>query len=207
MFRLMDAIRTTGVTTLMILTAGLLASCATPKPGTPEAEMAKEEARVEAMEETLSDLPSWYLNVPQDDNKVYAVGTATSRDLQLALDKSILNAKRSLADRINGVLSSKMKSFVSEVGSGEDTEVISEVERVTTSLITEVNVAGYIQKDAKLMSKGGEYRSFVLLEYPLGSANRILVDQVKKNQILNTRLRSSKAFQDLEDEIKKARES
>ncbi len=187
------------------LTASFLGACATPKPGTPEAEMAKQEARVEATEEAVDELPDWFLNPPSDEGSVYAAGTATSTDLQLAVDKGILNAKRTLADRINGLMSSKMKEFVSETGSGDDTEVISEVERVTTNLITEVNVAGYKRVESKIISQGKQYRSYVLLQYPSGAANKILVDQVKKNRVLDSKLRASKAFQDLEDEIKRAR--
>ncbi len=196
---------------LIVLSASFISGCATPKPGSPEAvyeqEQKKEEARVEATEETVEELPGWFLNLPQDEHSVYAAGTATSPDLQLAMDKGILNAKRTLADSINGLLSSKMKEFITEVGSGEDTEVISEVERVTTNLITEVNVAGYKQAEAKVLPQGKQYRAYILLQYPLGKANRVLVDQVKKNRILEGKLRASKAFKDLEEEIKRARGS
>lgn len=195
---------------LTVLLAGLVSGCASPKPGSPEAvleqQQVQDEARVEATQETVSELPDWFLSLPQDTNSVYAAGTATSPDLQLALDKSILNAKRTLADSINGLLSSKMKEFVTEVGSGEDTQVISEVERVTSNLITEVNVSGYKQANAKVLPQGKQYRAYVLLQYPLGKANIMLVDQVKKNRILNGRLRASKAFKELEGEIKQARE-
>ncbi len=196
---------------LIVLSAIFISGCASPKPGSPEAvfeqEQEKEEARVEATEETVEELPGWFLNLPEDEHSVYAAGTATSPDLQLAMDKGILNAKRTLADSINGLLSSKMKEFVAEVGSDEDKEVISEVERVTTNLITEVNVAGYKQADAKVLPQGKQYRAYILLQYPLGKANRVLVDQVKKNRVLEGKLRASKAFKDLEEEIKRARGS
>jgi len=192
---------------VLFTSTSLMGGCVTPKPGSPEAEIAKEEARIDATENTVEQLPDWFINPPQNDNSVFAAGTATSPDIQLAMDKSILNAKRTLADRINGLMSSKMKEFITEVGSGEDTEVVSEVERVTSNLITEVNVAGYRQAEAKILPQGKQYRAYVLLEYPSGSANKILVDQVKKNKILEARLRASKAFQELEDEIKRARGS
>ncbi len=188
---------------------GGMGGCATPEPGSPEAvaleQEEKEEAKVEAVEETVDELPGWFLNLPTDQHSVYAAGTATSPDLQLAMDKAGLNAKRSLADRINSALSSKMKEFVAEVGQGEDTEVITEVERVTSNLITEVNVAGYSQADAKIIPQGDKYRAYVLLQYPIGEANRILIDQVKKNQVLDAKLRASKAFKELEEEIDEAR--
>ncbi|CAA6603782.1 conserved exported hypothetical protein [Rhodospirillaceae bacterium LM-1] len=186
-----------------------LAACATPPPGSPgwtaQQEQKKQEDRVVTVKDSVNEVPSWYLSPPTDEFSIYAPGTATSADLQLAIDKAVLGAKRSLADRINSKLSSKMKEFLSESGAGENTQVLSEAERVTSNLITEVNLAGYNITEKKLISAGQQYRAYVLAQYPLGNANRILVDQVKKNDILQGRLRASKAFQELEQEIKNAR--
>ena len=195
----------------VLISGMLVTACASPEPGSPAAvaaeEVKKEEAKIEAATQTVDELPDWYTNLPQDQHCIYAAGTARSPDLQLAMDKAGLNAKRSLADRINSALSSKMKEFVTEIGQGEDTEVVSEVERVTSNLITEVNVSGYNQKNAKVLSQGSKYRVYVLLCYPVGKANRMLVDQVKKNRVLEARLRASKAFKELEEDIKRARKS
>jgi len=197
----------TAIMSWMVILAIAVAGCATPEPGSPEAvyqeQQEKKEAHKEAVKQSIEEAPDWFINPPQDAKSVYSSGTSTSPDLQLALDKAILSAKRSLADRINGLLSSKMKEFVAETGGGEDKEVISEVERVTTNLITEVNVAGYQQKDAKVLTQGEKYRAYVLLQYPLGKANRILIDQVQKNRILESKMRASKAFKELEDDIKR----
>jgi len=199
-----------GFLVAMVVAASLVTGCAaTPTPGTPEAafekEKKKEEAKIEATKQTVEELPDWFINLPKSDHAVYAAGTATSPDVQLAMDKSELNAKRSLADRINSALSSKMKEFIAETGQGEDTVVVTEAERVTTNLITEVNVAGYNRTESKILAQGRQYRAYVLLEYPVGKANRLLVDQVKKNRVLESKLRSSKAFKELEEDIKRAR--
>lgn len=58
---------------------------------------------------------------------------------------------------------------------------------------------------AKVAPQGGQYRAYVLIQYPMGNANRVLVDKVKQSQVLETKLRASKAFQDLEREIQDAR--
>jgi hypothetical protein len=194
-----------------VLGASFLAACASPQPGTPawtaQQEQRKQEARAEAVKSTLDDLPSWYASPPVDEHSIYAPGTATSTDLQFAEDKAILGAKRALADRINGRLSAKLKEFISESGSGESPQLLTESERVTSNLITEVNVAGYTITEKKFIPMGQQYRAVVLLQYPLGSANRILVDQVNKNSILQGKVRASKAFQELEKDIQDARKA
>jgi len=192
-----------------ILGALTLAACAGPQPGTPaftaQQEQQKQQARVDTVKDSVSDLPSWFANPPTDEFSVYSAGTATSADLQFAVDKAVLGAKRSLADRVNSKLSSKMKEFISESGVGENTQVLAESERVTSNLITEVNLAGYDVTQKKIVPAGTQYRVYVLLQYPLGQANRLLVEQVKKNDLLQGKLRASKAFQELEKDIKDAR--
>jgi len=188
-----------------------LAACASPQPGTPawtaQQEQNKQEARADAVKSAVDDLPSWYISQPTDEFSIYAAGTGTSSDLQFAEDKAVLGAKRALADRINSKLSSKMKEFLSESGAGENTQVQAESERVTNNLITEVNLSGYTVTQKKIIPAGQQYRAYVLLQYPLGSANRILVDQVNKNSVLQGKVRASKAFQDLEKDIQDARKA
>ena len=196
-------------TTLMIGTALTVAACSSPEPGTPaftaQVEQKKQEARIDAVKSSLDDLPSWYTSPPTDEVSVYAAGTSTSSDLQFAEDKAVLGAKRALADRINSKLSSKMKEFVAESGAGENVQVRAESERVTQNLITEVNLSGYVIKEKKFIPAGPQYRVYILLQYPLGSANRMLVDQVNKDSLLEGKLQASKAYQELEADIQDAR--
>jgi len=188
----------------------LVAACSsTPKPGTPEAAAYEHEQAVKVQQDevksVVSAAPDWYIKPPQDTAKIFAPGTATSGDLQLAMDESSMAAKRTLADSLKGLLSGKMKQFVSESGSG-DSVPTKEVESVTTDVITEVNVAGYHQVDAKVIPEGTQYRAYVLLEYPIAQANQALDNRVKQDPDLETKLRASKAFEDLERDIEKSRE-
>ena len=186
-----------------------IAACAAPEPGTPaftaQLEQKKQEARVDAVKSSISDLPSWFTTPPTDENAVYAAGTATSSDLQFAQDKAVLAAKRSLADRINSKLSAKMKDFISESVASENAPLLTHSERVTQNLITEVNLSGYAVKETKFIPSGPQYRVYVLLQYPLGNANRFLVEQVNKDTALETQLQASKAYQELEADIRDAR--
>ncbi|WP_135075146.1 LPP20 family lipoprotein [Terasakiella sp. SH-1] len=197
--------------TSCLLTALALgvSACSTPEPGTPEAALLAHEQQMEAkadnVEDTIDELPSWYLSPPKDDISAYGVGTATSSDVQMAVDKAMLNAKRSLADAMKGKISSKMKEFVTESGTDEDSQVISEVERVTANLITEVDLSGFMREKVEVKPMGTQYRVYAMIRFPLGKANRIMVDKIKKNARLEAKIRSAKAFQDLEREIQEAR--
>ena len=150
------------VAATVVILSLLIIGCSSPTPGSPE-----------AVEKTVHETPDWFLKVPSNQSSVYAVGTAASFDLQLAMDKAVLSAKRSLADRIRSILSSEMREFVVEVSQGDDKEIIAEVERVTSNLITEVDVGGYNQADAKIISQSDKYRAYVLLQYPISNIRLI----------------------------------
>ena len=57
---------------LIIFAASFISGCASPQAGSPaaiyEKEQKKEEARVEATQQTVVEIPSWYLNLPQDEH-------------------------------------------------------------------------------------------------------------------------------------------
>ena len=190
-----------------VLTA--LQGCATPEPGSPEARalvIEKEETkRAETVTATLRVTPDWFLEVPRSDNAIYASGTGVSPSLQLSVDKSVLNAKRTLADRLGGLMSSKSKMFIVEQGQGEATMATTESEQVTSNLIAEVNVGGYAVKESETHAEGSRYRSFVLLEYPVGKLNRIQIDTLRKQQQAESEHRADQAHKDLQTEIEEKR--
>ena len=100
-------------------------------------------------------------------------GIAITPDLQLSVDIAVMNAKSTLADRINGRVSSQAKTFISKIGSDEtDTSILSEVEKVTKNLVADVDVAGYKVAEQKIVSSA-QYRSFVLLEYTINEAQKV----------------------------------
>jgi len=173
-------------------------------PAVAQAQQAKaaESARVQQI---ASDIPDWFIKPPQNESMLYAAATAASPDLQLAIDKAVNDAKAQLADRLNGEMSGKMKRFIEESGSASDPQLLQETSKVTSALFTSVNLAGYRVSDKKIVPQGTLFRAYTLLEYPIGEANRVLVSEIKKNQSVETRLRASKAFADLEAEIEAAR--
>jgi hypothetical protein len=50
------------------------------------------------------------------------------------------------------------------------------------------------------------YRTYILLEYPIGGANDILVEQIRKNRLLYAHVRASQSFSQLEVEVDNKRE-
>jgi hypothetical protein len=162
---------------------------------------------IKKAKKTAESVPDWMLKLPSSDEAFYSAGTAVSRDMQLAIDKANLAAKRNLADRIGGELSSQIKEFVIESGDTYNSDLVTvDVERVTKNIIAQINVAGYVPHEMEVYPLGTMYRVYTLLAYPIGSKNDILIEQIRRNRALYAHVRSSVAFKELEKEADEKRE-
>ena len=155
----------------------------------------------------VEQIPEWYLNIPSADDTIYSSGSAKAPDLQLAVDIAIMNAKTTLADRINGKLNSMTKSFVAKIGSNDlDTSVLTEIEKTSKNVIASVDVAGYVVDKSDITQEGTQYRAFVLIAYNNEEATKIMMNRMKRDKMIYSRIRSTEAWKELEEEVNKSKE-
>ena len=155
----------------------------------------------------IEQIPEWYLNIPSADDTIYSSGSAKAPDLQLAVDIAIMNAKTTLADRINGKLDSMTKSFVAKIGSTDlDTSVLNEIEKTSKNVIASVDVAGYVVDKSDITQEGAQYRAYVLLAYNSEEATKIMMNRMKRDKMIYSRIRSTEAWKELEDEVNKSKD-
>tara|TARA_B100000900_G_scaffold388269_1_gene380160 strand:- start:688 stop:1344 length:657 start_codon:yes stop_codon:yes gene_type:complete len=193
----------------------LLSACAsntgtidTAKKPTPFAIKKAYEHTAKVVEEQVEQVPDWYTKMPDNKDAIYSVGTALSPELQLSKDIAILSAKTILADRINGRLNSVTKSFMTKVGSSDlDASVINEISTATKNIVADVDVAGYKVKESKIVSNGMQYRVYVLLEYSDEEAQKILLNRLKKDKMLMSKIKANQAFKELDADVNKVKES
>jgi hypothetical protein len=160
------------------------------------------EYKTEQVQTAVSVVPDWFKQMPEHDRNIYSAGTATAPDIQLAIDVATLNAKTVLADRINGKLDSMTKSFVAKIGQSDvEASVLTEIETVTKNVIASVDVAGYSQVKLDVLPAGTQYRAFVLLEYSDIEATKIMMNRLRKDRMIYSRIRSTKAWEELEREV------
>ena len=189
-----------------ILPLMLLGSCATQVDVEPLVETPEIEQKIEEIKQTSNVIPDWYKNLPEDDNMIYSSGTAIAPDLQLATDIAVMNAKTVLADRINGKLDSMTKQFVAKMGTDDaDTSVLEEIEKVSKNVVASVDVAGYKVKEMEVYPSGPQFRTFVLLEYSDKEASKIIMNRMKKDRLVYSKLRSTNAFKELENSVNESK--
>ena len=184
-----------------------LGSCATQIDVDPLVETPEIQQQIEKVESTSSVIPDWFKELPEDEKMIYSSGTAIAPDLQLSVDIATMNAKTVLADRINGKLDSMTKQFIAKTGTTDlDSQVLNELERVSKNVIASVDVAGYKVDKSDITQDGTQYRAYVLLEYSNEEAIKIMMNRMKRDRMIYSRIRSTEAWKELEDEVNKSKE-
>ena len=180
-----------------------LGACSANPDATKLMNTASIEYKQEKVEAAVSTVPDWFTKLPTDEKAIYSVGTAQSPDMQLSVDMATLNAKYTLADRINGKLDGMMKTFMTRLGTDDDVSAttMSEVEKVVKNVIASVDVAGYNPKEIEVHPTGTQFRAFVLLEYSEEEARKIIMNRMMKDRMVYGKIRSTNAWKELEDEV------
>lgn len=164
--------------------------------------------KAKVVEEQIEIIPDWFKKMPESETAIYSTGTAATSDLQLSIDLAVLNAKTTLADRINGRVRSQTKSFVAKIGNEEiGSSVLSEVEKATKNIIADVDVAGYKVSETEIVSNGPKYRAYVLLEYSDKEANKIILNRLRKDRMLLSKIKSTKAWEELDASVSEVQEN
>lgn len=151
------------------------------------------------------DIPGWYLNPPSDPNYIYETASATSKDMELAVDKAATDARAKVGRTIELKLETLQKKFDEEIGVGENSKLLQQYTQATKTVVTGELMGSKVIKK-KICRDGNNFRSYILCEYPIGAASQAFMNQISKQEELYTRFRSSEAFKELEEDVKKYEE-
>lgn len=155
------------------------------------------------VEQTIDAAPDWYSNVPKSDDMLYAAVTATSQDMQLAVNKAQADARNQISQQMEVKYSALTQRFQEEVGLAADSELLEQYTSSYKAVVSQV-LNGSRATDQEIIPEGESgYRAFVLMEMPIGQASQQLLEQIRQNQLMYTRFRASQAYEELESEVEK----
>lgn len=165
-----------------------------------EAQSAKEEIKKEVAKQ-IDQIPDWYLKPPKDADALYEKAAAKSRDLQMAVNKATMLAKAQLAMTIQGEVNSIMKLYMEENGPSNGAQVSNNVSVATVQEALKMRMSGVQEEKTQVYQEGDKYVAYVLLKYPLGDMNKLVVDQIRQDDAVNSRSRSDAAYDEIERKI------
>lgn len=157
--------------------------------------------RQEKMEDNLSQIPGWFLEVPKpDESGVYAVGEGISDKVRVAMKKAMLDAEFGLAKAYGQEISGSERSIVQD--SNDETEN-SQYTALIDKLVSQTSVVGFETVHQEVKTIDGKYHAFVLLKLPHEHFNAVLKAQ-SRDKSNSKELRDQ--FKELERRLDKRRE-
>src|SRR6267378_4166914 len=120
------------------------------------------------------DVPNWYTKPPSDPNFLYAAKSAVSTDVQLAIDKAANEARADVARQLEDKVNSLEKRFKEEVGTGENAQYLDMFTTANKQITSSVLIGSKL-KEQKFFQDGDAWRSYVLIELPLGAAREAML--------------------------------
>ena len=117
-------------------------------------------------------VPDWFIQPPANtEQSIFTVGTATSTDLGMAVQKAQLDADAKLAFQMKSHIEGMAKSYKADsaTSGAENSELL-------VRKLTRVTATGNHKVDSQITQEGRVFRVFVLMRYPLGDANKLLAE-------------------------------
>ena len=178
----------------------------TPPPRTPVDMPTQTQA---ANPQTPMDVPNWFMMTPEPDDEyaVYATGEASSRKMNIAMQKSTQVARASLGQSINAKVQSLVESMVEEAGMGDNTQITEFFSEASKSVSNETLSGAIVIKKYPYQTSSGGYRVYVLMglkREPFdNSVGKAIVSKVKENQeeAMYATFKKTQAFNRLEDAL------
>ena len=170
-----------------------------------EEAITEEEEAEEEVNTIIENIPDWYLIQPDGGNLFgFFAGQAESVSIQVAKDLAETEALESLARSLDTRISQQVNKMVDQIGLDGDVTLTTEMTEVTKTTTRLAQVAGWKYEETAVQQKGTKYIVYVLLRYRYSESNKILLEQIKIKHTSVEKLRVSKAFQDLEEEVNKS---
>ena len=138
--------------------------------------------------QTPMDVPNWFMMTPEPDDEyaVYATGEATSRKMNIAMQKSTQQARANLGQSIKAKVQSLIESMVEEAGMGENVQITEFYSEASKSVSNETLSGATVVKKYPYQTSSGGYRVYVLMglkKAPFdNAASQAIVSKVKENQ-------------------------
>lgn len=183
------------VFTVLVLSFGLFYSCGSSGPAQPSNEISN------VMDDPFSDLQE-IVNNYTEDGVVATLGEGVSSRQDLAKEKAIIDANGKLAQALELKVSDLRKKFSEEISNNEKAEINEAYSQATKQIAVQV-MKGVITKKTKYLEMDDKkVRAGVIQIISPKALVQSLNDEMKNQPLLYERFRASKAYEELNNEVK-----
>ena len=157
----------------------------------------------------VSNIPDWFINTPVNEGYRYSAATATSRDLQVAINKAELDAANSLAGRMESEMNATLERAREEVGLGADSKFVDSFKQVQEQIISKSLEDYDLVRTHPVEEKSGNtyiFRAYVLVEWDETAAQKKMHNELKANELLYDQMRATELYDEMQEKVEAYRD-
>ena len=158
----------------------------------------------EPTRKVMKNIPNWYIKTPKKEGFRYAGATATSRDLQLAVNKATQDAATQCAGSMDSEMNALVKRVREETGVSTDSDILDRFSQTQEQIISiSLNDYDIVKKEILEESSDSQdiFRAYILIEWDEGAAQKRLLDRIKADKEIYDAIRASELYEEMEQKV------
>ena len=170
----------------------------------------KTDLNPEATKTVIKGAPDWYLDTPSKEGFRLVPSSATSADMQMAVNKASLDAANTLASMVKSEMNALVKRVREETGQEDDSELLDRFSQVQEQVVATTLEDWSVSKKAierERNSKGKNiFRAYVLIEWDEGAAQKRFLNKIQSEKEIYDAIKATELYEEMEDKVEKYRE-
>ena len=144
-------------------------------------------------------VPSWYEETPRSEGgNVYKTAQAIGANPVVSENLAINLARQEMALSIDARVDVMQRNFQEQIEAAGDLELLQRFQDVNTIVASKTLHGSHVIRKEAYLEPDGTYRTFVLMELDGRELDLNYLDELKRVEELETRLRSGEAWAELE---------
>ncbi len=149
------------------------------------------------------DLPYWYLTNEVKEGYIFDTATEKSPDLQMAVDMAETKAMANMAKKMEAKIGSATSRMQEQFRDGADVQMTDTFSNTMEALV-KTTLRGVRQSNKHIVQENGEFRAYVQISYNAADAAQQIMDELKKNQMIQKRKEHKQELADMRSVLDEA---
>jgi hypothetical protein len=150
--------------------------------------------------------PDWYDETPRgDDKSIYKTAQSVGASPVMAENLSINQARQEMALSIDARVDALQRNFQEQLEAMDELDLLQRFQDANTIVASKSLRGSHVVRKETYVEDNGTYRCFVLMQMDGREIDAAMLDAARQIEALETRLRSSEAWQEMERRAKELR--
>ncbi|MHC4989873.1 MAG: hypothetical protein ACYTGC_02740 [Planctomycetota bacterium] len=161
----------------------------------------------ERTEVTRAFSPEWYEETPRgDDKSIYKTAQGVGVNPGIAESVAINQARQEMALSIEARVDVLQRNFQEQIEAAGDLDLLQRFQDLNTIIASKTLHGSHVVRKETYLEPDGTYRTFVLMELDGREVDANMLESLREMDELETRLRSSEAWAELERRARELRQ-